>query len=187
MFSRILIKLVDEAIFPAILLLATRLTSMLVVSKFFHANYEINANGVIFVNLSDYLKVNSYSTLFMILILAIGLLFIIIKSFVFHDSHISPGFSAKIYSLKMPSLIQSSFNIYSQGTIWLSYIYLILIVASFMTLFGMLYSWVLFVAIITTVISTALFVMDIEHEVKINKGKEIEYDSDSKYLEREEE
>ena len=125
MFSRILIKLVDEAIFPAILLLATRLTSMLMISKFLHANYDINSNGIIFVNLSDYLKVNSYSTLFMILALALGLLFIIIKSFIFHDSHISPGFSAKIYSLKMPALIQSSFDIYSQGTIWLSYIYLV--------------------------------------------------------------
>jgi hypothetical protein len=187
MFSRILIKLVDEAIFPAILLLATRLTSMLLISKFLNISYEINANGIIFVNLSDYLKVNSYSTLFMVITLAIGLLFIILKSLVFHDSHISPGFSAKIYSLKMPSLIQSSFDIYSQGTIWLSYIYLILIVSGFMTLFGMLYSWVFFIAIITTVISTAFFVMDIEHEVKIDKQRDVEYDSDSKYLEREEE
>jgi hypothetical protein len=114
-----------------------------------------------------------------------GLIFIILKSFVFHNSHISPGFSAKLYALKVPSLIQTSFDIYSQGTIWLSYLYLLLAVSAVMALFGMLYSWVLFIALVATVVATALFVMDIEHEVKIIKNKEVEYDSDSQYLERE--
>jgi len=187
MFSRILIKLVDEAIFPAILLLATRLVSMFLVSKYLGINFEMKGNGILFVNLEDYVKVNSYSTLFMVSAVVIGLVFIILKSFVFHDSHISPGFSAKLYTLKVPSLIQTSFDIYSQGTIWLSYLYLLLMTSVVMSLFGILYSWVLFIALIATVVATAFFIMDVEHEIKIDKNKETEYDSDSQYLEREEE
>jgi hypothetical protein len=187
MFSRILIKLVDEAIFPAILLLAIRIISMFLVSKYFGINFEIKGNGILFINLGDYVKVNSYSTLFMVLAVVIGLIFIILKSFVFHDSHISPGFSAKLYALKVPSLIQTSFDVYSQGTIWLSYLYLLFAVSTVMTLFGILYSWILFITVIATVVVTALFIMDIEHEIKINKNREAEYDSDSQYLEREEE
>lgn len=187
MFSRILIKLIDEAIFPAILLLATRLISMFLVSKYLGVTFEMKGNGLLFVNVADYVKVNSYSTLFMVLAIVLGLIFIILKSFVFHDSHISPGFSAKLYALKVPSLIQTSFDIYSQGTIWLSYLYLLLAVSSVMALFGMLYGWILFVTLIATIVATAFFIMDIEHEMKINKTKEAEYDSDKQFLEREEE
>lgn len=187
MFSRILIKLVDEAIFPAILLLATRIISMFMVSKYLGINFEMKGNGILFINMGDYVKVNSYSTLFMLIALILGLILIILKSFVFHDSHISPGFSAKLYALKISSLIQTSLDIYSQGTIWLSYLYLLLAVSSVMTLFGMLYSWVLFTALVATVLATALFIMDVEHEIKIGKDRDTEYDSDPKYLEREEE
>jgi hypothetical protein len=185
MFSRILIKLVDEAIFPAILLLATRIISMFLVSKYLGINFELKGSGILFASPQDYIKVNSYSALFMVLAVVLGLVFIILKSFVFHDSHISPGFSAKLYALKVPSLIQTSFDIYSQGTIWLSYLYLLLAVSAVMTLFGMLYSWILFLALIATVLATALFIMDVEHEVKIVKNKEVEYDSDPQFLERE--
>lgn len=187
MFSRILIKLVDEAIFPAILLLAIRLISMFTVSKYLGIGFEVRNNGILFVNLPDYVKVNSYSTFFMVMALVIGIVFIILKSYAFHESHITPELSAKLYSLKAHSLIQSSFDIYSQGTVWLSYLYLLLAVSAVMSLFGMIYSWVLFVVLIATVMSTAFFIIDIEHEMKINKSKEVEYDPDSKYLEREEE
>jgi hypothetical protein len=187
MFSRILIKLVDEAIFPAILLLATRLISMFLVSRYLGADYEIKATGVFFNGMSDYVKVNSYSTLIMGIALAVGLLFIILKSFVFHDSHISPGLSAKLHALRVPSLIQNSFEIYSAGTIWLSYLYLLLAISSVMALFGILYGWVLFIILITTILVTALFIMDVEYEVKIGKTREAEYDTDSKYLDREDE
>lgn len=94
MFSRILIKLVDEAIFPAILLLMTRLISMLLVSKSMGIEFEMGRGGILFNTTADFVAVNSYSTLFMILAISLGLCFIILKSFVFHDSHIKPGLSA---------------------------------------------------------------------------------------------
>jgi hypothetical protein len=187
MFSRILIKLVDEAIFPAILLLATRLISMLLVSKYLGTNFEIKPTGVLFTGMADYVKVNSYSTLYMAIAIALGLFFILLKSFVFHDSHISPGLSAKLHALRVPSLITCSFEIYSAGTIWLSYLYLLLAVSGVMTLFGILFGWVFFVISVITILSTVLFIMDVEHEVNINKNREAEYDPDSKYLERESE
>lgn len=187
MFSRILIKLVDEAIFPAILLLTTRLISMFLVSKYLSTDFEIKSTGIFFAGVADYVKVNSYSTLFMALALTAGLIFIVLKSFVFHDSHITPGLSAKLHALRVPSLIQSSLDIYSAGTIWLSYLYLLLAVSAVMTLFGILYSWVFFTILITTILVTVFFIMDVEHEVKINKNKEAEYDMDSKYLDREDE
>ncbi|NTU70174.1 hypothetical protein HGB13_05185 [bacterium] len=184
MFSRILIKLVDEAIFPAVLLLATRLISMFLVGQYLGANFEVKPTGVLFTTVNDYVKVNSYSTLFMVIALALGLSFIIIKSFIFHESHITPGFSAKLHALKVPSLIQNSFEIYSAGTIWLSYIYLLLVVSSVMALFGILYSWVLYIVLIITILVTTLFIIDVEQEIKIKKNNEAEYDMDQTYLER---
>ena len=187
MFSRILVKLVDEAIFPAIMLLATRLISMFLISQYLGASYEIRSTGILFTSMDDYVRVNSYSILFMTIALALGLSVIVLKSFVFHDSHIKPGFSAKLHALRVPSLIHNSFEIYSTGTIWLSYLYLLLVVSAVMSVFGILYGWVLFVIFLITILSTVSMIIDVEHEIKIQKNTEVEYDTDSKYLEREDE
>lgn len=187
MFSRILVKLVDEAIFPAVMLLSTRLISMFLITQYLEAPFEIRPSGMLFTSLHDYVLINSYSILFMTIALATGLGIIILKSFVFHDSHIKPELSAKLHALRASSLIHNSFEIYSTGTIWLSYLYLLLVVASVMALFGVIYGWVLFTIFLITIVSTALFIIDVEHELRIKKNTEVEYDPDSKYLEREEE
>lgn len=187
MFSRILVKLVDEAIFPAVMLLSTRLISMFLITQYLGTPFEIRASGMLFTSLHDYVLINSYSILFMTIALAMGLVIILLKSFVFHDSHIKPEFSAKLHALRIPSLISNSFEIYSTGIIWLSYLYLLLIVSSVMALFGVIYGWVLFTILFITITSTALFIIDVEHELKIRKSTEVEYDPDSEYLETEEE
>jgi len=185
MFSRILIKLVDQAILPAILLLAARVVSIILISKNQGLAYEVNGSGVLFSNVSDYILVNSYSIFIMGLVLLLGLSLVLFKSFVFHDTHITPGLSAKMFSLNIPSFIQNSFELYSQGIVWVSYLYLLLIVSAIMSVFGLLYSWVFYVTLFTAILSTVLFIMDIEREIEIAKNKEPIYDNHADYLSRE--
>jgi hypothetical protein len=170
MFSKILIKLVDEAVLPAILLIVARVVSVILVSRYFKVDFTIGGSGFVFPNANDYVLVNSYSTLSMIVVLAVGLLYILLKSLVFHDTHITPATSAKLFTLRLSSFIQASFDVYSQGAIWLSYMFLIMIVSGIMVLSGLLYSWVFVVALILSGVSTYLFVVDIEHEL-FSKGK----------------
>jgi hypothetical protein len=112
--------------------------------------------------------------------LTIGLAYILLKSFAFHETHITPGLSAKLFSLKMPSLIQSSYELYSQGVIWLSYLFLITIVAGIMSFFGLLYAYVFYTGLALVVFSTVLFIFDVETELGIKKNGESYYEEEDK-------
>jgi hypothetical protein len=185
MFSRILVKLIDQAIVPALLLLAARVISVIVIGKKLGFDFNLNATGFSFADFSNYVTVNSYSTLVMIVILALGMIFVLAKSYFFHESHVTPGLSAKLFSFNLPSVIQSSFEIYSQGTIWLAYSYLLLIVCGIMTFFAFVFTWVFYISAVVTIILTVLLIIDIEHEVNILKNKDAEYDEDTQYLDQE--
>lgn len=187
MFSKILIKLIDNAIIPAILLLAARLISVVLVSRHFNYTFEINTSGFLFSNASDYIVVNSYSLAAMIVVLTIGLIYILIKAYLFHETHVSPVTTAKMFSYGISSFIQSSFELYTQGTIWLSYSYLMLFITGIMALFHFVFPWVFFTSLALTIISTALLILDVENEMNVSKIKEPIYDKDLKYLNNERE
>lgn len=166
MFSRILIKLVDEAIVPAIILLVVRVISVIAVGNYFELPVTLSASGFIYDSPEGYLLVNSYSLVAMVSVITIGLLFVLVKSYVFHDSHIHPSLTARLFSLKLSSIIQASFDVYSQGVIWLSYSYLLTLASGVMLYFGIVFPWVFYTALILSVVSTYLLIIDVEREFK---------------------
>ena len=176
MFSRILIKLIDEAIVPAILLLAVRIGSVVLISQYLGIPFAVSNSGFVFNTPSDYLKINSYSIIAMLVTLGIGLCITLAKTFFFHDSHITPKLTAKVFSLKMSSFIQNSFDLYSQGAIWVSYLYLLLLVSGIMALYGLVYTWVFFVNLGISVIGSVLFIIDVEREIKISNLEKTDFD-----------
>lgn len=187
MFSKLLIKLIDQAIVPAIMLLSARLISIIVVSGHLGIPFELSGTGFTFSNPNDYVTVNSYSTLFMLVVLSVGLLFILIKAYVFHESHISPDLSSKLFSLKLSSFVQASFDLYSQGSIWLSYTFLLTAITGVMSIFGLVFSWVFLVGLVLSVISTVLLVLDVENELVIKNTKSAEFDNEEAFLDEDNE
>lgn len=165
MFSKILIKLIDEAVTPALTLVAVRILSIFFFSNYFNIEFTIGPTGFVFRNSAQYQVVNSYSMLSLVLVLGLGLGYVLLKAYLFHDTHISPGDTAKLYSLKLTSFIQSSFDLYSQGAIWLSYSFLMTFTLVVMVLFQTVYLWVLIVGIIVSVATAVFFVLDVEREV----------------------
>ncbi len=170
MFSKILIKLIDQAIVPAILLLVTRIVTMIVFSRFMNVTYQITNSGFLFDNQADYVQVNSYSVLSMIIVLAFGVFYILLKSIVFHDSHVTPQMTTKLFTLRLSSFIQTSYDLYSQGAVWLVYIYFMFFLTILLAFFGVIHTWVFFAALVLTLGSTVAMVFDIEQELDIDDG-----------------
>lgn len=170
MFSRLLIKLIDQAIVPAILILVTRVVSVVLIANYFGIPFAIENTGFVYNSVTDFVLVNSYSILSLVFVVTFGLLYILVKSYYFHDSHITPQLTAKLFMVRLSSFIQSSFDLYSQGSVWLSYSYLLLIVSGAMTFFGMVYSWVFFTSLVFTVVSTVLLIIDIEKELTLSNS-----------------
>jgi hypothetical protein len=183
MFSKLLVKLIDQAIVPAIVLLSTRILSIIGISVYLGITYEINQAGFTFSNPNDYVLVNTYSTFFMLLILVIGLFYILVKALVLHDSHIAPHLSAKLANLRLSSFIQASFDLYSQGSIWLSYTFLLTAVTGVLALFGLVFSWVFYVGLALSLLAAFFLVLDVENEIVIKKKDNTDFDTDQVYLE----
>lgn len=182
MLSKILVKLIDRAIVPAILLVASRIISLILVAKSMGIGLTLSDSRFEFQNLEDYLKVNSYSVLIMTLVLVIGLGYVVIKSLFFHESHIKPSMTSRLFSLKAEGLIQNSYDIYTQGAVWLIYSYLLLIVSGSMALSGRIYDWVFYIDMGISIATTLIFIFDLEEEIKINKDNRIEYDTDKSFI-----
>lgn len=105
----------------------------------------------------------------MVVVLALGLLYILAKAFFFHDSHIAPETTAKMFALKLPAFIQNSFDLYSQGAVWLSYLYLVTFVSGLMGFFGLMYLWVFVVSLGATIFLTVFLIFDVEREITFEK------------------
>ena len=91
--------------------------------------------------------------------------------------------TAKLFSLRISSLIQTSFDVYSQGVVWLSYLYLIMMVSGILALFGLIYLWVFYSSAVLAVISTILLIFDVENELSAFKNNHEK--TDTGYLEEE--
>jgi hypothetical protein len=183
MFSKLLVKLIDQAIVPAVILLSTRIMSIIGISVYLDIPYEINRSGFTFTNPNDYVLVNTYSTFFMLLVLFFGLFYILLKAFILHDTHIAPHLSARLANLNLSSFIQASFDLYSQGSIWLSYTFLLTAVTGIMSLFGLVTAWVFVVGLILSVLATVLLVFDVENELVLKNKDSADFDTDEIYLE----
>ncbi len=167
MLSKILVKLIDKAIIPTILLLSARVISIVLVAKYMDINIKINSEGLITQNSAEYVKLNSYSILFMLAMLIIGLMYIATKGLVFHDSHIKPTITSRLFSIKAKSLIQSSSEIYPQWGVWALYSFMLSAVSGVMAMSGLAYFWVFYLVAFVTLINAVLFIYDFEDDIKI--------------------
>lgn len=172
MFSRILIKLIDQSIVPALLLVTTKVLSSVLVARYFGIDFTLGPQGFVYTNVEDYLTINSYSIFFMIVAVATGIFYILLKSLIFHDTHIAPNVTARLFSLKLSHLIQASYDLYSQGTIWISYLYLLTLSSGVLALFNMIYPWVFWVSFVLSILSTVVLIFDIENELDLRSPKQ---------------
>ena len=59
MFSRILIKLIDQAIVPAIFLLTAKIVATVGISRYLGIVFTVGPTGFVFENTEEYVRVSS--------------------------------------------------------------------------------------------------------------------------------
>jgi len=171
MFSKLLVKLIDEAIIPALLLVAVRIISLVFISNYYAIPIFFTKSGLLYTSQPEYMLANTYSLLYMVLALCLGLLRVLVKSVVFHDTHITPPLAAKLHSLRLEHMIQNTFQLYTQGIVWLAYLYFLTIGAGLMGLFGLVHTWVAWVTLGLAVLFSYIFILDAEREILAHMPK----------------
>jgi len=174
MVSKSLTTLIDEAILPALLLIAAKFGGVLVVNSIIGSSWQLKFSSLMpflptfsYSNYQNYLVVNSYSNLLMYLVLVVGCSFVLIQAHFFHSSHISPTLHARLANLRLLSLVSDTFSLYHKGTIWLLFLWLATVLILIQSFLELNYAWIAIVSFLFTLNLSWFFLVDVEQEIEI--------------------
>lgn len=176
MVAKSVTRLIDEAIIPAMFLILFKMTGLFLASYFLNLEFEVKTASFLkilpslnFVNFQDYVKAENYSNLAMFLAAAIGTTFVIMRAHFFHSSHIHPKLHARLLSLNLESLVSSTYHLYHQAAIWLTFLWLTFAFLATSTFIGITYPLISVIAFIVCVNFSWVLAIDIEKEVEISR------------------
>lgn len=165
MIKKTLISLVDYAIFPAVLIVGIKILSIIVLLNYLGIDYKVSGAKLILSDFQSFVVVNSYSSYLMLAVIISGLSWVLIKAHLFHDTHISPALTSKLYNMDMEDIIESTKVIYSQSFIWISYLWIVSLMFGVQVYFGLTYKSLFYVSLGLAVLMTFILAIDLEKEL----------------------
>lgn len=174
MVSRTLVKLIDEAIVPALVLVAAKILGVLFISQLKNLVYDITFRTrflplptLSFYSRQDYVVANSYSNLIMLAAVSLGLLRILLKTNILHETHISPKIAAKLARFRLSHLVSTTLESYHQALVWFGFAWFVVILTTFYAYLGLVFKSVAVVGFLVVLNLTWFFIFDIEREVVV--------------------
>lgn len=163
--SKTLLKLIDRSLLPAVIIVSSKLISLVWFARVFGLEYDFTGSSLIFSNKDVFTKVNSYSSVVVLGVVFLGLTWVIVRSHFLHETHISPRMTLRLVSADLIGLIGASFDVYQQMVVWLSYGWLATLFLVFEAYIGTVFTWIPLVAFIMVSNATWLAVVDVEREI----------------------
>ena len=168
------LKLVREAILPALLLIFAKVIGVSLANYLYNLDWFISGgivfNGVPLIAYRDsesLILANSFSAFIALICLALGLGWVILRAHHFHSSHVHPKVATKLHQNGLEFLIQDSYQIYHEGAVWLSLLWFSFFLLAFQYYLGVANLLALCVYGLAAVFLTTIFYLDIEKELKI--------------------
>ena len=151
--SKLLRRALKISIIPAVLLIAGKFLGIICTSIIYNLNFQISndLNGlfsvqIFYSNASTTLFVNSISDLAMILVIALPLIYFIIKTYLYHTMANNPRTIVKLTKFNMLKWITSKDTSFLTIFIWCTFLWVASGVSIAHTLQGSTYGWVGIVA-----------------------------------------
>lgn len=170
--SKSLLKLLDNSIFPACIMVLGKLVGVLLTIWIFNIPFTLrdyfnNFYSLRFVVSEENLRtVTSYSDLIMYIFVAIFFSFNIVRAIYLHNSHVKPTLITRLANSNLLKLIQSSYEIYHSATIWLIFMWVSNILVLVNVFAGNTFSWI---GILVTL--TSILLSDVYREIENIKRK----------------
>ncbi len=168
---RALVWLIDQAILPAVILVASKILSLIVLNRKFNLSWQLGTNGIVYSLKQDFVFANSYSSLFMYFSIMVGLFLVIIRASKWHSTHITPSLAAKLHEKKLDFLVSDNLSVYSKAAVWLSYSWLSTFLMFIQSYNHLLFSWIAYVALVVSFIVTVFVIVDLEKEFNAKPDK----------------
>lgn len=178
MLSKSIIKLLDEALVPAVAIIIAKMAGLFAAASLLNLEFTIkNAEllailpSVSFTSLADYTLAENFSNIAMFVVVALGTLLVLVRAHFFHASHIHPYLQAKLVALNFTSLIAPSYHLYHQAVVWLIFLWLttgFLLVSTI--ILHITYPLISAVAFIIAANFSWIFAMDVEKEIELTRS-----------------
>lgn len=179
--SKSLIKLLDNAILPAALLVVSKFLGILLVAQIFSIDLYIeqsNNNILSFQTIlssKDTILVTSYSDLLMFGLVALGFSLNLILAIFFHNTHIKPITLMKLSDRNLLNLVKSSYELYHSGSIWLLFLWISTFIITANVFNNLAYPWVAILSVVVSIVLTTIFLQDVYREIENIKKHPKEY------------
>jgi hypothetical protein len=172
--SRSLLKLIDEAIVPGLLVFAAKLIGLVGVNIWLKLSWDASSSSLPLFSYRSpeaFAIANGWSNVLVIVVIMIGLLVVLLRAHVFHDSHISPRLSVSLVRHQLTSLATNSWEVYHQAVIWLCYLWLALVLFSLQAVYGVSPWWLDAVGTAIALVLSWLLIVDVEREIDIERER----------------
>ena len=151
--SKLLRRALKISVWPAILMIASKLAGILIANKVYNLPFYIDneINGPFSVQLyytdsATTLFVNSYSNLLMIIVLAIPTFYFIIKTSIYQSTFQNPRTIVKVTKFNLVKWITKKDTSFLQIFIWSSFLLVASLVVIAQALQNNTYSWIAIIA-----------------------------------------
>jgi len=178
MVAKSITKLIDEAIIPALILILAKILGLFIATYFLQLPFEIKLKSFLailpsisFASVTDYTRAENYSNLTMFVASALGAASVLARAHFFHESHVHPGFHARLVALNLESLVSSTYHLYHQAAIWLIFLWLTTGFLILSTIFGVTYPQISIIAFVVSVNFSWIFALDIEREIELSSSQ----------------
>lgn len=178
MITKSIIKLIDEAIVPAVLLILAKGIGLFAAVVFLNLPFTLEYRSILgllpafrFTTLQAYITAENYSNLAMFTAVATGAVVVILKAHFLHESHISPKLHAKLINLNLERLVQPSYHLYHQAAIWIIFLWLTCGFLTLSSIAKITYPQITIAAFLVAANLSWVFALDIEKEIEFSGGK----------------
>ena len=178
MISKSLIKLIDEAIVPAVLLILAKGAGLFAAIALLNLPFTLDYRSILgilpslrFTTLQAYITAENYSNLAMFVSIAAGSIVVILKAHFLHESHIHPKLHARLIALNLERFVQSSYHLYHQAAIWLVFMWLTFGLLTLSSIAKITYAQITIAAFLTVANLSWVFALDLEKEIELSKER----------------
>jgi len=173
--KNISLQMVKAAIYPAGMLASSKILGIIIANKLFgYTLYITNNSGRCFSVQFRYdtiLQVENVSTLsnaLMLFTIFIGVFYYLIKAYFFHDTHQSPKLIVKLTSINLLDIFSDTMTIFVNLFVWILYIWIVTGLITYSYLNGTNSVHILIVSIAISLIASFLALWDVQREIDEN-------------------
>lgn len=167
--SKLIARLISEALLPALLIVGGKIVSVYVLAQSFQLSWHLNPESLlpnfVFSDQAVTIFVNSYSNLIVYGLVMFGFMWGLARAYHFHDTHVSPALVLKLLAHNLTRLLGGTQELYQKSGVWLSYVWLVTLFIGFHVLVGLTYWWVFVLVVVLSLIATWYFIADVEREL----------------------